>query len=206
MGRGCLGCLGSLVLVAGVAALAFWVLNDDIARFLERRDAPAGETADAVAEEANAKMERLLVGGETVRLSQAEFASLLQTRFAGWIPAGIEEPSVGLEGDTLHLAGAFPTESLPQQDLLDEVRSLLPDTARIEIGGNLRLMEPGRAAFHVLRMRVARIPVPEQLHPVLLRQMGGGSGSGLPDDAFPILLPEGVREARVEEGYLILTP
>ncbi len=192
-----------LLLAAGVAA---WLYRDDLTRLIGR-DAPTElEVSPELAAEAETKLQRLRSEGDTIRLSTAELASLARYRFAGWIPGDLQDPSLGMAGDTLLVAGGVPTDRLPDLPELERIRIFLPDTAHVEIAGHLRTVEPGRAAYEVNQISVARIPLPARFYPDLLRRIGQGNQPGLPPNAIAFGLPEGVGSARVEEGFLVLTP
>ncbi len=192
-----------LLLVAGVGVWLFW---DDLGRLMGAGVPPAAEVSPELAAKAEAKLQRLRTQGDTVRLSTIEVASLARYRYAGWIPGDLQNPSLAMAGDTLLVAGAVPTDRLPELPDLERVRIFLPDTAQVEIAGHLRPIQPGRAAYEVTQISVARVPVPARLYPDLLRRIGQGDQAGLPPNAIMFGLPEGVGSAWVEGGFLVLAP
>lgn len=155
---------------------------------------------------AEAKLTRLRDEGDTVRLSDAEFTSLLRYSYQDRLPGDLHAPAVAFRGDTLRLMGRVPSDRLPATPELGRVLAFLPDTADVEVIGHLRTLESGRAALEVRRITFADIPIPERLYPMALERMGRRDEPGLPATAFPFALPPGVGGARVEGGVLVLAP
>ncbi len=203
--RGAVGLVVLLLLLVVVGALA-WIFRDDLGRLVGWGGQTAVEVSPEAAAQAEAKLERLRTQGDTVQLSTIEIASLARYRYAGWIPDVLQDPTLSMAGDTLVLGGKIPTEQLPQVPELERVRMFLPDSAQVEISGHLRTMVPGQAAFEIHEVSVARVPLPSRFYPDLLRRIGRRDEAGLPPNAMPLGLPEGVGSARVEDGFLILTP
>ncbi|MGH7457995.1 MAG: hypothetical protein ACREKN_02785 [Longimicrobiaceae bacterium] len=207
-----LGCVGVVILLVVVAALAAWALRDDLGRVLSWRAAEPGEApADpaAVADSAASgedKLRALFQRGDTAKLSGREVNGLLERRFSGWVPPYLTDPEVRLAGDTIALLGRVATDRLPPNARLDQIRFLLPDTASVRVEGGLSPLEPGRAAFRVRALTLAGIPIPRRYHPVLLEGFGRPDEPGLPPGAFALELPIGVESARVSEGQLVLIP
>ncbi len=204
--RPVLGCLVALLLLVGVGTIAATILRPDIARFLGRSDGPTAQSSATAAESADEKLRLLLEEGEEIRLTPEEAASLFDAQLSGWIPPAFRRPGLGIGGDTLFLHAAVPTEHLPATSELDGIRRLLPDTAQVEIAGHLGPLEAGSAAFDVVRIRIARIPVPARYYPALLDQLGRTADERLGPSSVAMPLPHPMRSARVEAGRLVLTP
>lgn len=206
MRRGAVGWLVLVLLLVVSAALFAWIFRDDLPRWMGRGERAAVEVSPEAAAAAEEKLERLRTHGDTVRLSSTEIASLVRYRYAGWVPDVLREPSLALAGDSLLLTGLIPTEELPNLPELDRVRSFLPDTARVEVSGRLFTPAPGQAALEVGSISVSHVPIPRRFYPDLVRRLGGGEAAGLPESTLAFGLPEGVGSARVEDGFLVLTP
>lgn len=200
------GVLGTLVVLALVLG-AGWYFRDRIAGMLGRRGDEVATTVSpesaALAEE---KLKRMQEDGDTVRLSDAELTSLVRYRFRDRIPGDIYAPAVAFRGDTVRMKGKVPSDRLPDVPELGRVRAFLPDTADVDIIGRLQPREQGRAAFQVERIVFAGIPIPPRFYPRALEQMGRRDEPGLAANAYPFKLPAGVGSARVEGGYLVLSP
>lgn len=200
------GLLGALVLLALVLG-GGWLFRDRIARMLGfGGDEVATTVSPEAAAQAEAKLRRLKEGGESVRLSDAELTSLVRYRYRDRIPGDIYAPAVAFRGDTVRMQGKVPSDRLPDVPELGRVRAFLPDTAEVDILGRLRERESGRAAFQVERIVFAGIPIPERFYPKALEQMGRRDEPGLAPNAYAFKLPDGVGSARVEGGYLVLSP
>jgi hypothetical protein len=206
MRRGAAGWLAVILLLIVSAALFTWLFRHDLPRWMGRAERPAVEISPEAAAAAEEKLDRLRERGDTVRLSSAEIASLARYRYSGWIPAQLREPTLALSGDSIIIAGLVPTEELPEVEELRRVRDFLPDTARIEVAGRLLAPGQGRAALEVAHVTVSHVPIPRRFYPDLIRRLGGGEDAGLPAGAIAFGLPDGVGSARVEDGFLVLTP
>lgn len=191
-----------VVLLAAIAAGA-WLLRDRIPGFGDPPEIT--EVSPAAAEQAEAKLRALREDGEAVRLSEVELNSLVRYRLGPQIPGDIYDPSVRLSGDTIQVGGRIPADLLPAMPELDRVRAFLPDTAEIQIAGRLD-GGAGEAYFDVREVEFAGIPVPPRFYPQALRRLGRADRPGLPETAYPFRLPDGVGDARVEGGVLILEP
>jgi hypothetical protein len=191
-----------VLLLAG----GWWLFREPLARLLGRGEPVATIVSPEAAAQADAKLARLTGDGETVRLSDVEFTSLMRYRLRDRIPGDLESPAVAFAGDTLRLMARVPSDRLPAGPELGAARAFLPDTADVDIVGHLRPLQPGRAAFEVRRITFAGIPVPDRLYPQALRSMGRRDEPGLAPTAYPFPLPDGVGGASVQAGELVLTP
>jgi hypothetical protein len=197
---------GWVVLVLILIAIgAAWLLRDALPRHFGPAPS-ASEVSPAIADEAAVKLERLRDEHVEARLSADELNSLIEYRFAGWVPAVLQQPHVALVGDTVRLAGRVPTAELPELPQLERVRMLLPDTAEVEVAGRLGPLSPGRVAFEVAGVTVSGVPIPARFYPAVLARLGRSDEPGLAPTALPLTLPEGVASARVARDSLILTP
>ena len=193
--------------VAFLAVLlgAGWWFREDILRLVGREREPVEVSPEAAAI-AQEKLDRLGSGGETARLSSIEVSSLLRYRGPAWLTSRVHEPGVEFVGDTVRVGGTIATSELPSHPELDRVRMLLPDSSQVEISGFLAELPSGRMAVEIDEVTFAGIPIPERYYPDVLARFGRQDEPGLAAAAIAVPLPEGARSARVEGGYLILTP
>ncbi|HEX2092129.1 MAG TPA: hypothetical protein VHG28_06985 [Longimicrobiaceae bacterium] len=199
------GAAGVLLLLLALGA-AGWYFRDTIRGLLGREDETfATAVSPEAAAQAEAKIARLQEG-DSVRLSDVELTSLVRYRYQDRIPGDLHAPAVSFRGDTVRLQARVPSDRIPDVPELGRVRSFLPDTADVDITGKLQPLESGRAAFDVDRITFAGIPIPERLYPQALERMGRRAEPGLAETAYPFRLPQGVGAARVEGGYLVLSP
>jgi hypothetical protein len=199
------GLLAGLVLVLLLAG-GWLFFRDDVARLLGGGRPEATAVSQEAATQAEEKLARLAQDGETVRLNDVEFTSLMRYRLRDRIPGDLESPAVSFRGDTVRLMARVPSDRLPDVPELGAARSFLPDTADVDVVGRLAPLQNGRAAFEVQRITFAGIPVPDRFYPQALERMGRRDEPGLSASAYPFALPNGVGAARVEGGELILTP
>jgi hypothetical protein len=201
---------GGLVAGLGIVVLLLagggWLFRDDMARLLGGGKPVATLVSPEAAAQAEEKLARLANDGETVRLNDVEFTSLMRYRLRDRIPGDLESPAVSFRGDTVRLMARVPSDRLPNVPELGAARAFLPDTADVDVVGWLAPLRGGRAAFDVQRITFAGIPVPDRFYPQALERMGRRDEPGLPPTAYPFTLPDGVGAARIEGGELVLTP
>lgn len=195
--------LGTLLLLVLLLAGAAWLFRDSLP-FLHTPERV--EVSPEAADDAEDKLTRMRSEGDPARLSSVELSSLLKYRSPGWAPSTIRDPEVRMNGDTLSIAGTIPTDLIPSHPDLDRVRSLLPDTARVEVSGGVRTLGNGRAALAVREVEFAGIPIPDRYYPPMLAHFGRRDEGALAPEELAVTLPRGVSEVRVEGGYLILIP
>lgn len=192
-----------LLIVLLVMGGALWWFSDSLPFFRQRE---AVSVSPQAAADAEAKLTRLNAGPDEVRLSSVEITSLLRYGNADWAPRSIREPEVRMRGDTLTISALIPTDGIPSHPDLERVRAFLPDTARVEVEGGVRMIATGRAALAVRQVEFAGVPIPERYYPPMLDQLGRGDAPGLTPVEMPLPLPSGVSQVRVVDGYLVLTP
>lgn len=199
------GLLAGLVIVLLLAG-GWLFFRDDVTRLMGGGRPEATAVSQEAATQAEEKLARLAEDGETVRLNDVEFTSLMRYRLRDRIPGDLDSPAVSFRGDTVRLMARVPSDRLPDVPELGAARAFLPDTADVDVVGRLAPLASGRAAFEVQRITFAGIPVPDRFYAQALEQMGRRDEPGLSASAYPFALPNGVGAARVEGGELILTP
>jgi hypothetical protein len=142
-------------------------------------------------------------GDQELRLSSAELSSVVRYSLPGFLPAGVNEPSVVLQDSVVVLKARLAVASLPDLPALRDIVALLPDTIQVELGG--RLIPLGdQAALKVDRVEASRVPIPPRLVPEILKALGRTETAGLPPDALAVPLPRGLRAAYVRSDTLVL--
>lgn len=199
------GLLAGMVLVLLLAG-GWLFFRDDVARLMGGGRPAATAVSQEAATQAEEKLARLAEDGETVRLNDVEFTSLMRYRLRDRIPGDLDSPAVSFRGDTVRLMARVPSDRLPDVPELGAARAFLPDTADVDVVGRLAPLASGRAAFEVQRITFAGIPVPDRFYAQALQQMGRRDEPGLSASAYPFALPNGVGAAKVEGGELVLTP
>ena len=196
-----------LLALIGLAALlagGWYFFGDRIPRPWQRKE-PVAVSPEA-ARSAEEKLERLREGGETVRLSDVEFTSYVRYRYQDAFNGQVYDPAVDFEGERVTVTGRFPTDRLPDTRQTRALREFLPDTADVKVSGGLRTLGSGRAALRVDAASFARVPVPADVYPDVLKSAGRRDEPGLAPNEYAIPLPPGVGSARVERGELVLSP
>jgi hypothetical protein len=164
-----------------------------------------GTYTPEAAADAEAKLSNLHLSLEEARLSGEELTSLLRYRPEVWSLGPVIHPEVRISGDTLRLNGAILTAEIPSDPQLDAIRSLLPDTATVDVTGTVRPNSTGSVMLQVYSVEVAGMPIPARYHPMILERLGPTTVD--PDGATLVLpLPGPLGTARVEAGELILVP
>ena len=169
------------------------------------KDQPPMQVSPEAAAQAEAKLERLRSDGGTVRLTDVEFTSYVRYRFREQIAGQLDSATVDFEGEKVTVSGRFPTDRLPDTREVRNLREFLPDTADVKVSGGLRPLEPGRAALRLENVSFARVPVPAEVYPDVLKRSGRSDEPGLAPNEYAVRLPPGVKSARVEAGELVLS-
>ena len=142
-------------------------------------------------------------GEQELRLGEAELSSVVRYSLPGFLPAGVNDPSVELQDSLVVLKARLAVSSLPDLPALRDIVALLPDTIQVELGG--RLIPLGQeAALEVDRVEASRVPIPPRLIPEILKALGRTETAGLPPDALAVPLPRGLRAAYVRSDTLVL--
>lgn len=207
MARGVGGKLVLLVVLLLIGG-GVWFFRDLIPGPWKKEPVVVTEVSEAGAMAADAKLKRLREDGDTIRLSGIEFTSYMRYRMAPRFAADIELPTVAFAGDQVQVAGKLPKDRIPQSqiDQLGRAASFIPDTAKVEVGGGMRMLGPGRAALKVTAVAVESFPIPRSTYLTVLDRVGGMDEPGLERDEVAFQLPPGVGAARVENGELVLAP
>lgn len=200
---GCLERLFALVVLAILAVVA-WQFGPDLWERVRSDESPAAEVPSP--EMADLALERFqaVTNGEvsSASFSGPELESILRYRAHDWIPPGVGDPSVEIEGGELRVGARVALELLPRIPEIENLRSVLPDSVPVQLRGHVLSVEGEGTAFLIRRIDVAGVPVPRRLHADIARVLDPRVGGGLPDEALRIPLPAGIRAAHLEEDRL----
>jgi hypothetical protein len=163
------------------------------------------EASPEVAAAAQAKLEQLRAGGDSVRLSSVEITSLLRYRAPAAALEMVHDPTVEISNDTIRLTGRVPTDRLPSNADLEKIRLLLPDTAKLVVRGTLQNRGSGEEALRLQSVEFAGVPIPPRYYPIILERLGRQDEPGLDPSAVGFPLPPHVAGAHLSGGYLVLT-
>lgn len=163
---------------------------------------PTAELADSTLD----RFEAFRAGrsGERLALGGRALTSLVRFAVPGLVPPGVSEPQVRLADGRVHLEARVEVAAFPRLPKLDEVVGILPDTVTVALRGTLVPHDQRNLALMVDRVSAAGIPVPSRMVGEVLEGFGRGGRAGLPPDALPVPLPDGVGSARVLGDSLVL--
>ena len=212
LGTGCLkGCLGKAALlgVVGGVALAGWIWGPELRRrFAEEEGGvevlPSPELADAALD----RFERFRRGelGDRLSLSALDVSSVIRYAAPGMLPGGVSRVEVEFYDGVVRLTARVLVVAFPGLPTLDGILGFLPDTVSISIEGHLAPLDEDAIALvvHGVYASFIPVPLPDGMTPSILTVLGRRSRAGLPEDALPFSLPDGVQSAHVLRDRLIL--
>ena len=216
LGSGCLkGCLGRAWLLGLliVAALAGWRWGPSVfprvrGWFAEEEVGvevlPSPELAEATLD----RFERFRRGeiGDQLSLSATDVVAVIRYSAPGMVPGGVSDVGVKFHDGVVTLTARVLVEAFPGLPILDGILGFLPDTVSISVEGALAPLAGDAIALVVHDVYAAFIPLPlpDGMTPKILVALGRRSRDGLPEDALPFSLPDGVRSAYVLRDRLIL--
>ncbi len=208
---GCLrGCIGKAVLLVLLVAagVAVWTWGPELYPPLGNLLGERGgeEPTPELAEEALDRFEDFRAGepDERMALSATEITSVLRFALPGILPDGVTDPRVRIEDGRIRVHARVARDALPRIPALGPALGALPDTVPFAADATLVPREGGGAVLVVHSVEISRIPVPDRFIPEILGALGRTERSGVPDDAFPVPLPSGVRSAFLERDSLVL--
>ena len=165
---------------------------------------PSPELADAALD----RFERFRRGqiGNQLSLSGTDVASVIRYSVPGMVPGGVSNVDVEFHDGVVTLTARVLVEAFPGLPKLDGILGFLPDTVSISVEGALApLDEDGISLIvHGVYASFIPVPLPDGMTPRILVALGRRSRAGLPEDALPFSLPDGVRSAYVLRDRLIL--
>jgi hypothetical protein len=204
-----MGCVRSIVrlvvvavLVAGLALA--WVNRDTLGAVWDRLTG-APEPSPELAAQAEAKLARLGEAGgeERVALSEPELQSLIEYRWAGFLPDDVVDPRVGVAGGRVTLQAGVATARFARISELEEIVAFLPDTTSLRAVTTFTPLDREHVALEVHELGAAGIPIPGRLIPIVLGRFRGASEPGLAPNALAIPLPAGIRNVYVRSDSLV---
>lgn len=203
---GCLRRLLVLALLAAAAGAAYYYRADielawDRARGVEAPAEPSEELAAAAVNQ----LERIESSPDArVALSESEVQSLALYRPGLLFPPLGDSLAIRLEDGRVRFRTRIAMPDLSAIAEFQEIRDLLPDTAELDMQGQLIPLDSGRVALAVDRVSASGVPVPGRFVPTILERFGGEPPAGTPSDAIPLSLPHGVAAAYIRADSLIL--
>ncbi len=216
LGSGCLkGCLGKASLLGMLVAAGFagWRWGPE---FFPRVQGWFGEDEVVVevlpspelADDALDRFERFRRGelGDRLSLSAEDVESVIRYSAPGMVPGGVSDVDVEFHDGVVRLTARVLVEAFPGLPTLDGILGFLPDMVSVSIEGALAPLDEDTIVLvvHGVYASFIPVPLPDGMTPKILVALGRRSRDGLPEDALPFLLPDGVRSAHVLRDRLIL--
>jgi|SRR6185503_4651995 len=205
-----LGCLVVLLLACGAA----WFTRD---LWLTRlRGARSGSTSSAStwqpltregAARASAALRRLSApsGPAYASVAPGDLAAYILQELSQMLPASADSVEAAAIGDRLYLRAVVPVKDLGGSRTLGPLAALLGDRERIQIGGTLRIIQPGQAELQVKELRLKELAIPQPLIPRLIQQISRGERpDGLSPNGLLLRTPPYIGDVRVSDGKITL--
>jgi hypothetical protein len=206
MGR-VVGCLGRTVLAVVVVIVlgVAWLYRDDLSALWDRLPGRSVRPSPELAAQAEEKLAALGEGGGRTRvaLAEDELQSLVEFRWAGFLPPDVVDPRVAVADGRMTLEGGVATARFARITELEEVIAFLPDTTELRAVTSFAPLDSEHVALSVHELGAAGIPVPDRLIPSVLGRFRGSSAPGLPPNALAIPLPPGIRGVYVLGDSLV---
>ena len=175
-----------LVIVGFVA----WSYRKEIKRAIHRwtaDDAPASASGTSAAGQAGPAARRIeaLLGSraDSVVLSAAEVASLLDSLATVVAPGAVDSITVTLDRDDLGVRARIDTRAIPVS--LGALGHVVRDHEFLEAGGRVIFRQTGRAEWSLDRVRVRGIPLPQEVVQRLARRFAGPEAGSVLGFAIP---------------------
>lgn len=203
------GCLrGAARLFAGVLLVAAgalaWANRDGLGAAWDRVfEGP--RSSPELAAQAEEKLARLggADGVAQVALNGQELQSLIDYRWAGFLPDDVVDPRVEVADGRVTLEAGVARARFAQIRDLEEIVAFLPDTTALRAVTTFTPLSAEKVALEVHELGAAGIPVPRRLIPLILGRFRGSDEPGLPPNALAIPLPAGIRNVYAEGDSLV---
>jgi hypothetical protein len=211
---GCLGRLGCLVMLA-LLAVGGYLTRDawyPRVRSMVVATPPARSVVwKPITPEAATKGTRLVE-----RLAEKNgpvFADLSPNEFAAWLMAPAVKilgttagnPEATIHGDTLFVRANVSVTELGDSNALGPLASMLDGRQPVLIGGTLNAVRPGLLAYHVTKMTVKDLSLPQRLIDKIVQRISVKAHTdSLAPGSVPLPVPGSVADARITNGRVVL--
>ncbi len=144
--------------------------------------------------------------GDRLSLSAVEVVSVVRYSAPEMVPGGVSDVEVEFNDGDVAFTARILVEAFPGLPSLDGILGFFPDTVSVTIEGHLAPLDEDTIALvvHGVYASFIPVPLPDGMTPKILMALGRRSRPGLPEDALPFSLPDGVRSAHVLRDRLIL--
>jgi hypothetical protein len=211
---GCLGKLGCLVIIALVAVGGY--LTRDAwyprVRSVVVSSPPAASVAwKPISPDAAAKGTRVVA-----RLAEKNgpvYADMSPNEFAAWLMAPAVKilgttagnPEATVHGDTLFVRANVLLTELGDRKALGPLASMLDGRQPVLIGGQLEAVKPGLLAYHVTKLTVNEISLPQRLIDKIVQRISVKARTdSLAPGSVPVPVPVSIADVRITKGRVVL--
>jgi hypothetical protein len=203
------GCVGrllvGLLLVLGVAFA--WYNRHELGDLWDRVTGGGVTVSPELAAQADEKLASLGQGegggDRRVALDASELQSLIEYRWAGFLPPDVVNPKVEITDGRVTLEGGVATARFGRVSELEDIIAFLPDTAALRAVGSFVPLDSEHVALEIHELGAASIPVPSRLIPTVLSRFRGSSAPGLAPNGIAVPLPPGISNVYVSGDSLV---
>ncbi|HJQ18892.1 MAG TPA: hypothetical protein VJ867_00995 [Gemmatimonadaceae bacterium] len=206
--------IGCLIVVIAIA-IAAWLTRD---RWLPRSVRSAADSSTPAlrtwqpltpkgAQTAAAMLQRLQArtGPAYVSVAPGDLAAYILQELSRTLPATADSIEAAAIGDRLYVRAIVPIKDLGGAGTLGPLAALLGDRERVQLGGTLRIIQPGQAELQVRELKVGSLSVPQALIPKLIQQISRGQRPpGLSPNGLLLRTPSYIGDVRVTDGKITM--
>jgi hypothetical protein len=208
---GCITRIGCLVLLALLAAAAWFTRDHWMGLIRDRDDATATAAVtwqpltDAAAERGRRAVESLGQSGGPVfvNLTGAELASYAVEQLARQLPSA-DSIEAMVEADRLSMRASVKLGELGGSGMLGPLAGMLGDRERLKLSGTLRVVRPGLGEFDVKEASLRDFRVPVGMIPRIMARVARRRPEGVAPSALPLTIPRHVGDVRLANGRVTL--
>src|SRR3954471_382296 len=177
---GCLRRIGCLLLLLVICAAAWLTRDMWWSRLRGKTGGSAASTTQIWqpltkegAARAGAALKRLdsRTGPAYASVAPGDLAAYIFQELSRALPASADSVEAAAIGDRLYVRAVVPIKDLGGSRTMGPLAALLGDRERIQIGGTLRIIQPGQAELQVKELRVKDLSIPQPLIPRLIQQI-----------------------------------
>jgi hypothetical protein len=140
-----------------------------------------------------------------VNLTPAEAGSYLLASLNRPLPPSATNAQAAVIGNRLYVRSEVAWKDFGDSRALGSIRMLLGERDSVLVGGTIKMIRPGLAAFTVEEMKLGKFDVPAALRARLIDEAKKRAPvAGIAQDALPVTLPSYISDVRIENGKITL--
>jgi hypothetical protein len=212
---GCMRRLGCLVFIVVLACAAWFTRGMWLPRLRgSSNGASAPSSANtwqpltpAGASRAGTALKRLesRTGPAYATVAPGDLAAYIVQELSHALPASADSIEAAAIGDRLYVRAIVPIKDLGGTRTLGPIAALLGDREHIQLGGTMRVIQPGQSELQVQELKVGNVSVPQALIPRLIQQISRGERpAGLSPNGLLLRTPPYIGDVRVSDGKITM--